>query len=956
MFRITENMFVRRAASGRLQSIEHIREPFTVRRPTPIAASALADEYVREVASTYSFESGLTDALGTPIPGVVAQEGSRLHRTRQREVAGSVVVEYAQSYAGLPVWRAGFSVHIAQDPLRVTSSDSAVHESVQLGNDPAAVARAQQTYTSLATLNQALHLDPARGATRVNRIGTLIYQYQPDERVELPEPGASFEQGPPLPALPPVPPSFVAGKHYAVTEVLFDYSPSGFHDLHWRALIEPLTGVVLYLRAFIAYATGQVFLADPITQSGDATLTPAAAEASLAPYRASETLSDLVGASPQPLHGTQVRLANIESPNDAGPTTTAPFAFNYAVKSTEFSATNAYRHVNWCFNLVKGMGFSLASYFDGTTFPVQVDHWSLGGSGTVNAHCPGDAEGNGIGHFCFASAQSGQTVGIADDLRVVLHEFGHALLWDHVASPNFGFAHSAGDSLAAILLDPTSQAPDRFLTFPWPQGSTGPLDRRHDRAVSAGWGWFGSRYNTQYNGEQVLSTTLFRLYRSLGGDSPHLGDRQWAARYVSYLIIKAIGLLTTTTNNPEVFVTALMNADLTTASFEGQPGGAVHKVIRWAFEKQGLYGTNAHPGAGTPVTTEGNPPAVDVYINDGRNGEYPYLHAFWESPDMWCRRAPDGGTTHQSPLVGATNYMYVRVKNRGTSVANNVSVKAYHCDPGAGLAWPTHWKPMDTPVLAGAAIASGGSTVVGPFAWVPETVGHECLIAIASATGDPGNDTTVASPIPHSRFVPFDNNVGQRNVRPVAFATLPRLPEVLKKLRFRVVNPFATRARVTFEVVLPRALRTTGYWGFFSNEGAHSFELAPHESREVVLSVVNTPRIPPRRPWIDRTVITRADIPTLEDLLEDRDVNTLDDIVRLARPVKIRVVALIDGQNMGGMTYELQQARVVGPVVRPGLGPIIDAVRTVPGVTDARIRRVTFDVDINDDGIPDDNG
>ena len=57
------------------------------------------------------------------------------------------------------------------------------------------------------------------------------------------------------------------------------------------------------------------------------------------------------------------------------------------------------------------------------------------------------------------------------------------------------------------------------------------------------------------------------------------------------------------------------------------------------------------------------------------------------------------------------------------------------------------------------------------------------------------------------------------------------------KLRFRVVNPFATRARVTFEVVLPRALRTTGYWGFFSNEGAHSFELAPHESREVVLSV-----------------------------------------------------------------------------------------------------------------------
>ena len=42
------------------------------------------------------------------------------------------------------------------------------------------------------------------------------------------------------------------------------------------------------------------------------------------------------------------------------------------------------------------------------------------------------------------------------------------------------------------------------------------------------------------------------------------------------------------------------------------------------------------------------------------------------------------------------------------------------------------------------------------------------LLAIASADGDPGNDTTVANSIPHSRFVPFDNNIGQRNVAPVA--------------------------------------------------------------------------------------------------------------------------------------------------------------------------------------------
>ena len=34
-------------------------------------------------------------------------------------------------------------------------------------------------------------------------------------------------------------------------------------------------------------------------------------------------------------------------------------------------------------------------------------------------------------------------------------------------SPNFGFSHSAGDSIAVILNDPETQAPDRFVSFPW---------------------------------------------------------------------------------------------------------------------------------------------------------------------------------------------------------------------------------------------------------------------------------------------------------------------------------------------------------------------------------------------------------------------------------------------------------------------------------------------------------
>ena len=129
------------------------------------------------------------------------------------------------------------------------------------------------------------------------------------------------------------------------------------------------------------------------------------------------------------------------------------------------------------------MGFNVNDYFDGTTFPVRVDHrfpyqnfqGVLTGN-VVNATAPGNAFRNGSDGFRFALVQRNTPVGMATEWRVVLHEFGHAILWDHLNSPNFRFAHSPGDSLAAILNDPDSNAPDRGLTFPWT-----PIRRRHDR-------------------------------------------------------------------------------------------------------------------------------------------------------------------------------------------------------------------------------------------------------------------------------------------------------------------------------------------------------------------------------------------------------------------------------------------------------------------------------------------
>ena len=114
-------------------------------------------------------------------------------------------------------------------------------------------------------------------------------------------------------------------------------------------------------------------------------------------------------------------------------------------------------------------------------------------------------------------------------------------------------------------------------------------------------------------------------------------------------------------------------------------------MIRWAFEKQGLY---QPAGAPTPVVAPGAPPDVDVYIDDGRGGEYTYLESFWNNTDIWNRIHADGSTGHETPVVGTPSYAYARVKNRGTQTANNVVVSGYHCDPSAGLTWPDDWTPI----------------------------------------------------------------------------------------------------------------------------------------------------------------------------------------------------------------------------------------------------------------------
>lgn len=936
-FQVTKNVHVQSDAAGVVRHVRHIQEPYSARAiglaaPTP---RLLSDAYARDISTVFGIGSDLLTTLAEPVSTKILDEGSRLRFSGEKTIIGSTVIEYQQSHWGIPVWQAGFNVTLDHNTLEVTSATSSIHHRIEVDKpDP----KAKYAPNQIKAGGFAELIRQKRVV--INGTRWLIYQYSSEDRFdpESRQRDRPLQQSPPTIKLPKVPDDIEEGQHYVVTEVLFTLRVKDWGNLNWRALIETESGAVLYLRAFVACAFGNIFAVDPLTSTGDATITPGSAATTLDPLTTVVTLQGLTPpadpADPQSLEGEYVKVVELNPPDIDPPTAPLPTGnFSFSAVTDDFAAVNAYHHCDGFFRMMAGMGFDIATFFGGTTFPVPVDH--RGKSSAVNAHCAGDAEGDGVGEFAYGLAQAGKPVGIAGAVRVVLHECGHAILHDHVNGPNFGFAHSAGDSMAAILIDPSSNAGDRFNTFPWVTTSTPTIDRRHDRDVGSGWAWGGSNDVGGYSSEQILSTTHFRAYRSAGGDANSLNTREFAARYLIYLILKATGGLTPTSNptDPDPWATALMNADRNTVDFEGHPGGAFHKVIRWAFEKQGLY---QPAGAPTPVTSEGDPPDVDVYINDGRGGEYGYRRNFWNTSDIWNRLSADGGTTHETPVVGTTNYLYVRIKNRGSQDATNTVVRAFHCIPATGLVWPDDWTPLTTAELSAGTVSSGGETVVGPFEWTPDVIGHECVLAYASADGDLANVDPASAlacatgPIPHSRLVPHDNNIGQRNLAPVAGGGgLTGLLASFANRVFRVRNPFNRTVRISIVTRLPDFLAQRRWRLKFDSPGNGNFTLGPRDSRDVRI-----------------------------DLVPGEEFSSSD--VREAGQVsEIEIECLADGLPTGGMSYTIDPNLVAPPreIVKPGRKRCRTEAKEllkcldVPAddVKAVRIKRITVDIDIEDD-------
>jgi hypothetical protein len=484
------------------------------------------------------------------------------------------------------------------------------------------------------------------------------------------------------------------------------------------------------------------------------------------------------------------------------------------------------------FDRLRYYGLPPAAYFRWVARPIDVQYRSgirpgRGDGRTVNAQVRWtsrpDRDGmpvKGLIEVCFALGDLDSAVGrlpanlpsagersplsVASDPRWCWHESCHILIAAAVGDLELHFAHSAGDAIAAILSDPASQLaadnePWRGVTFPWVL-----IPRRHDRRVQDGWSWTGPLNRREvyfavpgqsdkrgYWAEQILSSSLFRLYRAIGGDSARFVGgqptqaRQNAADYVVYLIMRTIESLgwawVVPSTEPDQFVDAMRKVDTATAEVPGPGGyvgGTVHKVVQWAFERQGLYGP---PVPHSAVSGPEEEAPIDLHIKDLRpTPDGPYSPVDLRG-DLW--QADPGLFRVKTSTFGGTK-IRIRVQNRGVVRADDTRVDVWvaRVDEGAVLPAPRIPDFPDPPNAPnpkwqhiGDAIRSvpgrSGKTPGARtfrFNWTPPEGPPRkyAILAAASCDGDPSNIDpatghpclTVPSPI--ELLVGCDNNLG----------------------------------------------------------------------------------------------------------------------------------------------------------------------------------------------------
>jgi zinc metalloprotease ZmpB len=248
------------------------------------------------------------------------------------------------------------------------------------------------------------------------------------------------------------------------------------------------------------------------------------------------------------------------------------------------------------------------------------------------------------------------------------------------------------------------------------------------------------------------------------------------------------------------------------------------------------------------------------------------------------------------------------------------------------------WQAMTTATVAvPGSLAAGGSAIVGPFEWIPSEIGHECMLMSVSADGDLSNIDPAgalpcaAGPTPDEQLARFDNNIGQRNVAPVAGGGgIKGLVASFIGRHFWVGNPYNREIRVDLDVTLPPLLASRGWQAALCSPGGASFTLPPRGSRKAEIGLVAGADFSPA------------------------------DVQAAGEQTGIVVCAKTGGYVFGGITYQLDPQLAEPAPELPQPAPchegctkaahrLLDCLDLPVGkVRSVRVKKVSVDIEIDD--------
>lgn len=199
--------------------------------------------------------------------------------------------------------------------------------------------------------------------------------------------------------------------------------------------------------------------------------------------------------------------------------------------------------------------------------------------------------------------------------------------------------------------------------------------------------------------------------------------------------------------------------------------------------------------------------SADVYIRDNEAdvGEAPSRGMTFDSPDIWVRRKQDGIQEHQTPIAGSTNWLYVRVWNKGPKKATQVKAEVFVA-PSSPSIWPEMWQSVGACRLSD--IAPGESEVAS-LAWQPKGKGSYRILVRVNSFEDPAQ---------HQWAIRYDNNIAQKNLFQITIRpgdskkiTFPiyGLPEELTLRHIRIDRKHFKRGRIDLQICEGQTFRNT---------------------------------------------------------------------------------------------------------------------------------------------------